>query len=883
MRRILALLLVLATLAGAIYTLWTWKGPGTTATDPWDAVPQHAAIVVYVPQAWSTWDRATHTTQLWGAFANAPGVAAAGRLLDRLALRLENDAALRNTVGDGPVLVAIMRSGGDRMGSLFVGTRNGEGQPADQALAEVLGADAATLQALATGGSVQVRPDTALPPLSLALHNGLWLLASDPGIMDEALLQLKGGTSLATDSLLSKARSTLGAGADAHILAHSARAQRLLNTWWRPDALERMEVPAGWVALDLRIRPDALLMSGLLVPESDDAVLATVRAQGNGSNNVQRMLPAKVSTARMWHVSDAAKWIEGLPAGAKADPATEALCSWVSGTVGTATAPGTDPASDLYWAFFGTQDSTLAVERLNSLCTTACDTLAYRGARLTRMPEASTHERVLGKDFAALATPWWVVLGDVILFSNTPAALMSSIDVWNDGGSLAEDERAAAWNARLSAEAGRTLWCDVARTRGLLQRGLKPDAAVGAMAMDSLWNALGGLTLQLSAGQHGYYHVVLGLQHAPLAAQAGSTAWSVALGAPVQRPPDLVRNHVNNTREVLVQDAQHRLHLLASTGQVLWTRQLEGPILGRITQVDRFRNDKLQYLFNTANTVFLVDRNGKDVGGFPFTLKSPATAPLAVFDYENERDYRVLVPTADKRLVNLGLDGQVVKGWEAKPLSAAATGLVRHLRIKGRDHLVVPTADGKLHCLDRRGVVRERFTLETGASSVVLALAPGPELLSSSLLWSDAEGRIRTGTLGGNKEQVAPTGTGHAVLLPPTDGTTGQVAYISGDSVILKGAGDARLLRSFGNPMDHGLQVYGRGTAGLWIVVASNDGSTVSLLDTEGREQEGSPFAGKLSAEPTDLDLDGRLELVTVSADGVVYAHRLNGKSNTLP
>jgi hypothetical protein len=279
---------------------------------------------------------------------------------------------------------------------------------------------------------------------------------------------------------------------------------------------------------------------------------------------------------------------------------------------------------------------------------------------------------------------------------------MSSIDVWNDGGSLAEDERAAAWNARLSAEAGRTLWCDVARTRGLLQRGLKPDAAVGAMAMDSLWNALGGLTLQLSAGQHGYYHVVLGLQHAPLAAQAGSTAWSVALGAPVQRPPDLVRNHVNNTREVLVQDAQHRLHLLASTGQVLWTRQLEGPILGRITQVDRFRNDKLQYLFNTANTVFLVDRNGKDVGGFPFTLKSPATAPLAVFDYENERDYRVLVPTADKRLVNLGLDGQVVKGWEAKPLSAAATGLVRHLRIKGRDHLVVPTADGKLHCLDRR-------------------------------------------------------------------------------------------------------------------------------------------------------------------------------------
>jgi hypothetical protein len=61
---------------------------------------------------------------------------------------------------------------------------------------------------------------------------------------------------------------------------------------------------------------------------------------------------------------------------------------------------------------------------------------------------------------------------------------------------------------------------------------------------------------------------------------------------------------------------------------------LEGPIMGSVQQLDFYKNGKLQYLFNTAEKIHLIDRNGNYVERYPIALRSPATSPLALFDYE---------------------------------------------------------------------------------------------------------------------------------------------------------------------------------------------------------------------------------------------------------
>jgi len=335
-----------------------------------------------------------------------------------------------------------------------------------------------------------------------------------------------------------------------------------------------------------------------------------------------------------------------------------------------------------------------------------------------------------------------------------------------------------------------------------------------------------------------------------------------------------VRNHTNNTREVLVQDVQHRLHLLASTGKVLWTRQLDGPILGAVRQVDRFRNDKLQLLLNTASTVFLIDRNGKDIGGFPLTIPSGAAAPLAVFDYEQERDYRILLATKDGRVLNYGLDGLPVKGWETPKLGAPALSAVEHLRLKGKDHLIAVATDGTLHVFDRRGAVRERLPLKLDAPQAVIQLLPGTDLPSSRLVWSTIDGHVRVSTLGGSTTELAPPGTHYAMLVDLAGNGAEETLYVRGDSVMLAHDGSARPLRTFGDALDPHFMLAAMGQGRNVITVLRKNSGQISVLDGQGIELEGSPVAGVLACPPHDLDLDGRSELVTIGADGTVTAHR---------
>lgn len=855
MRRLLSFLLIVAVLGVAAYTLWTWNSAATPRTDPWSAIPQQSAMVIEVPQAWRTWDRITHTTQLWGTFSKLPGAASSGTLLGSLAARMENDAALRSAIQENTVLIAVLRSGGERAGTLFIGERNEGGSLADKAFAEVLGANGSTMELLARGEVVQVRPDTALPALSLCMPPGLWLLASDPGVMDEALLNIKSGVSIASDPLLVKARSTFGAGMDANVLVHTGRFQSLLNSWWKPDALKDVDLPIGWAALDLRVLPDALLMSGLLAPDSGTTLLQALAEQGSGKSSAMRVLPARVALNNTLHISAPVAWLAHH--NKSDDPRAATLFEWVQGSVGIAASPATEHGTVETWAYFETEDPEAAAIALGASCATGCDTINYRGIRLTRLPFTGAHERLLGPRFERFEKPWWIVLGDIVLFSDDARSLMSSIDVWNDGGSLAEDQRAAGWNARMSSEASATLWCDVARVWPYLAPGLR-DQGHNDVA-DSIAAELGGFTLQLSPGQRGFHHLTIGLQHAPHAKPVSALAWSTALGANVQRAPDLVRNHVNNTREVLVQDTLNRLHLLASSGKILWTRQLDAPIMGPVTQVDRFRNGKLQMLFNSANMLYLIDRNGKDVGGFPMKLKSPASAALSVFDYDNERDYRVIVPTTDATVLNFGLDGEGVKGWERPKLPSPAAAAVTHLRIKGKDHLVVVCTDGSVHILDRRGTVRERTTLRLSEQPQYVRITPGPELFSSQVVWNDAQFQSWTSDLKGSASPQRSLSR----------------YSTTGDSLLVNDERGTRTLRNFGSALgDHVMEHQVAGQERMLSVERPTIG-LLSMLNEGGTELEGSPVRGAWSAPLVDIDLDGTLEWITITRDGIVEAHRL--------
>jgi hypothetical protein len=883
MPRLSVIVLLIAVLAAAGWSLFSWeKKNKAVARDLWDAVPAQSAVIISVPDAWNTWDRFTHTSQLWEAFEQLPSFAAAGHIMSGTVERMQNDAALREALEDAPVLIALLRSGGNAVEGLFIGCPGLMGGTPLRSYAELMGLDEAARNALSRGDVIQIRPDTTLPALSISLQEDLWLMATTPQVMDEALFQLRSGRSILQDSLMVRMKGTMGGGTDANMLVHLRRTAGMLGSSIGSEVASEIRLPDGWVAMDMRSRPDAMLLSGLLMTVDRDPAMISLHAQGTGRPGVTRVLPAAVSAIDAMHISDPRLFMEGRLVNEQDPELVPAMFHWVQGSVGRAWA--SEHSQTWRWAFFQAGDPEEAQRALRSLCTgeLPCEQQEYRNIILHHASVNNALERLLGEAWSEFGRPWWSILGDVVLFSNSPAALKTSVDAWHDGNSLAEDPRFTSWAQKISTNSGRFIWCDVARAGGLLRDQMRPHAQEEWDLAAAFRSRIGGFSIQLSPGQRGYTHVVAGLQHAPLEQQDNDLLWEAEIGALVEQRPSIVRNHNNNTNEVLVQDVEHKIHLIGSTGKILWTRQLDGPIMGQVHQVDKFRNGKLQLLFNTAGKVHLIDRNGKDVGDFPLALRDKAVAPLAVFDYENEQDYRIVVPVEKGRILNLGIDGREVNGWERPVLKADAASMVHHIRIKNKDHLILADRNGAVYILDRRGLPRERTALDLGTDPQVEHILPGNEIMNSSIIWRNAEGLVQQAWLNGAVAMLSPEGAGGTQRTLDMDGDGSMELFrVHGDSLIVSRDGKPVYTRVCGSPIHETPDVHVLDPRRRAISVSGGNGK-VRLLDDSGRDLPGSPLAGDTPPAVADLNLDEIPELITVTGNGRVVAYSLNrlGRAN---
>src|SRR5690554_16117 len=161
----------------------------------------------------------------------------------------------------------------------------------------------------------------------------------------------------------------------------------------------------------------------------------------------------------------------------------------------------------------------------------------------------------------------------------------------------------------------------------------------------------------------------------------------------------------NNNSNVVVQDVTNTLHFISEGGKTLWTKDLNSPIRGGIVQVDLFKNGNQQMAFATKNTVYILDRNGKDVGPFPLKFRDDITQPLAVFDYDNTRNYRFVV-TQGNQVFMYDKNAKPVRGFTFKKTASEIGQPPTHIRMGNKDYIVIPEKNGKLNILNRRGATR---------------------------------------------------------------------------------------------------------------------------------------------------------------------------------
>ena len=142
----------------------------------------------------------------------------------------------------------------------------------------------------------------------------------------------------------------------------------------------------------------------------------------------------------------------------------------------------------------------------------------------------------------------------------------------------------------------------------------------------------------------------------------------------------------------------------------------------------------------------MIDRKGRDVGKFPLKFKDQITKPVSVFDYDNNKNYRLLI-TQNDELFMFDSKGNRIRGFSYNKKSKIITK-PQHFRISNKDIIVFKTLDD-LKILNRRGKVRIKINEDHNYSKDKISQH------QNSLLTTTVNNKIVKIDMNGNSKEVS--------------------------------------------------------------------------------------------------------------------------------
>jgi hypothetical protein len=330
-------------------------------------------------------------------------------------------------------------------------------------------------------------------------------------------------------------------------------------------------------------------------------------------------------------------------------------------------------------------------------------------------------------------------------------------------------------------------------------------------------------------------------------------------------------------REIVFQDEQNNLFQLTGEGRIRWSIPLSEPVLGEIHQVDYYENGKLQYLFNTKEKLYLVDREGNNVAHFPVEFKSPATNGVNVFDYYNNRDYRYFIAHENRKVVAYDKTASALSGWVFETTESTVTTPVQHFRIGNRDYIVFKD-ETKVYIQNRRGETRVETSnwFENSKNPLYLDLNGTPKIVTT-----DVTGQVHYIYFNGEHEEKK-TGNfseEHFFIVDDLDGNTvPDFVFIDGNRlVVMDENGKKQFSEKFDNPLNYPPNIYTFGPELKKVGVVEAAANRIHLFNPDGKQHEGFPLQGNTEFSIGKLsDNDTGLSLIVGSEGGKLYNYSLN-------
>ncbi|WP_299529711.1 ribonuclease HII [Ulvibacterium sp.] len=338
-----------------------------------------------------------------------------------------------------------------------------------------------------------------------------------------------------------------------------------------------------------------------------------------------------------------------------------------------------------------------------------------------------------------------------------------------------------------------------------------------------------------------------------------SKSFSKNLESEIATNPQFVVNHNTKTKEIVVQDEDNTLHLISRNGQTLWSKKLDGRIQGQVHQVDIYKNGRLQLAFTTNNQFLILDRNGKEVRPFVKSFEGGNLRPLAVFDYDGNKDYRFVV-VQNEKIFMYNNKGDIVTGFTYTRAEHSVLNAPKHFRIGKKDYLTFKLSDGSLKILSRVGKVRVKVDKKIDFSENEIYVYKNKFIATDKkgiLYQIDERGKTTEANLNLNED--------HGL-----DATNKTLALINNNELSIKGNKVELDLGVYLPPKI--FYIYDK----IYVTLTDIQNQRVYLFDSNAKPIPNFPIIGTSPIDLGDVDNNRRLEVVVKDQDNSFIMYSMN-------
>ncbi len=696
---------------------------GNVNGDPWKMIPDTPAIILQTDNPGALYNKLSHDNEMYKSLKGIQQIGNLDKNIQQFLTLTGSDQNLNNTVLHSPFYLAVYCDSTYGQNQYLLLFQIRKAIKINQIKKIITGGHPGkgikiSISANGNHNILDVVDAKGNQQYHIAVLNGVVLLSPSENLLQKAMNSfLHRKANFTGEEAFKEVAKTSGKIVDARIYINYPQMMKLLGDFTNPEyrsEIQRLSHFAQWTEADLLVKSNDLLLSGYTYSGPND-LLSEYDRKNAESSNIYSLFPFNSNVALNKSFPDfskaaSKKQLRHFKAAYRGDLKGLIQISREVCFVSNALSPNELP--DKSWGIISFDNELKAESLLKNLSSNSGRQRAVRsGDHVIRKINIKDFLPTLyGKIFSGIQREYYTILNGSAVFARNPNDLIQLIHYYDTGKTLDLNDNFKLFSTNMIHSSNLTFQLHLRSFLEMLPKYLERNTANGFLDSKSILKNFQYLALQFHR-ENSMFYTSFALEYNNAYKEENLALWKIQLNDSIVGKPFLVKDHHNGKYDIIVFDRSDWMYFIDYNGKILWTKRLPSLPISKIYQVDYYKNGKIQYLFNTVNNLFLIDRKGHFVADYPIPIRPAATNGISVFDYTNRRDYRIILAQADKKIYDYTIKGNPVRGWGYPRMPDITVQPVCRLLSSRKDYIIITDIHNNIKIVNRRG--RQRIYLKS--------------------------------------------------------------------------------------------------------------------------------------------------------------------------